>query len=223
MSVVSVTNMRCAQCTLCLLTMIADISWDQLQAGKNCKICLKTCCLLLNTVSLFSSPIEYLLFCLFFCLQLMIVPMDTGQLLLFYICIFSFTQNTTVYHHDKICLETRHKSSTYLPASTFSLFSVQATRGVYVLFAPSQCHHHRRLQKRENNDITILAKITKGTKKNQDILTINFSRLVEVISVDIFCMKCPKAKHSKIKFIDLRGRPRSRVSAEGSAQLFGVC
>ena len=77
-----------SQCTLCLLTMTADISWYQLQAGNNCKICLKTCCLLLNTVSLFSSPIEYLLFCLFFCLQLMIVPMDTGQLLLFYICIF---------------------------------------------------------------------------------------------------------------------------------------
>ena len=54
-----------SQCTLCLLTMTADISWDRLQAGNNCKICLKTCCLLLNTVSLFSSPIEYCLFCLF--------------------------------------------------------------------------------------------------------------------------------------------------------------
>ena len=109
------------------------------------------------------------------------------------------------------------------PASTFSLFSVQSTWGVYVLFATRQCHHHRRLQKRENNDITILAKITKRTKKNQDILAIKFSRLVEVISVDIFCMKCPKATQSKIKSKDLRGRPCSRVSAEGSAQLFGVC
>ena len=72
-----------------------------------------------------------------------------------------------------------------------------------------QRHHH--------------SKITKGTKKNQDILAINFSRLMEVISVDIFCMKCPKATQSKIKSKDLRGRPCSRVSAEGSAQLFGVC
>ena len=82
-----------SQCTLCLLTMTADISWDQLQAGNNCKICLKTCCLLLNTVSLFSSPIEYCLFCLFSTLcSWRLCPWTLDSFLLFYICIFIMTK-----------------------------------------------------------------------------------------------------------------------------------
>ena len=73
--------------------MTADISWDQLQAGNNCKICLKTCCLLLNTVSLFSSSIEFCLFCLFSTLcSWRLCPWTLDSFLLFYICIFIMTK-----------------------------------------------------------------------------------------------------------------------------------
>ena len=201
-----------SQCTLCLLTMTADISWYQLQAGNNCKICLKTCCLLLNTVSLFSSPIEYCLFCLFSTLcswWLCPWPLESCFTFVFFP---SLNNITTKFVLRRVTSPQLIFQPAHFLSSVFNPLEVC----MYSLPPPppaaekrKQRHHH--------------SKITKGTKKNQDILAINFSRLMEVISVDIFCMKCPKAKQSKIKSIDLRGRPCSRVSAEGSAQLFGVC
>ena len=202
--------------------MTADISWDQLQAGNNCKICLKTCCLLilslffrllLNSVSFVFSP------------PYAVDDCAHGHWRAF--CCFTFVffpslKNNRIPSWQNLSWYASQAHNLFSSQHIFSLQCSSHLRCVCTLCHPpvpppppaaekrKQRHHHS-------------CKNKKGTKKNQDILAINFSRLVEVISLDIFCMKYPKAKLLKIKSIVLRGRPRSRVSAERSAQLFGVC